>query len=177
MAIFENNYQINHWKLEKIIPINLRLILQVLILSSISFSCSTAKKQVSGTNTIDGVIQAARSYTGVPYRWGGTTRAGMDCSGLIYNSFLSLGIEMPRTTAEQARVGRAVSVNDLREGDLVFFAAGKSPAKITHVGLVTQIRSKRDVQFIHASSSLGVIENNIFSDYYRRIFVKAVRPF
>lgn len=140
-------------------------------------SCASGKKNTAKSSSIDAIIQNARSYIGVPYRWGGTTRAGMDCSGLVYNSFLSLGIELPRTTAGQVKIGRPVSIDDLQAGDLVFFAAGKSRNKITHVGMVTEIRNRRDVQFIHASSSLGVIENNIFSDYYRRIFVKAIRVF
>ena len=101
----------------------------------------------------------------------------MDCSGLIYNSFLAAGKKIPRTTGEQEHYGKKVSIYDLRPGDLVFFAAKKGRRKITHVGLVTEIKNRKNVQFIHASSSLGVIENNIFSDYYRGVFVKAVRPF
>ncbi|MGK7397781.1 MAG: C40 family peptidase [Candidatus Cyclobacteriaceae bacterium M3_2C_046] len=122
------------------------------------------------------IIQTARSFTGTPYKWGGTTRAGMDCSGLLYNSFLVAGLELPRTSGEQKKIGKNVSIYELRPGDLVFFAAGKG-RKITHVGMVTEVNNRKNVQFIHASTKLGVVENNIFSDYYRRIFVKARRPF
>lgn len=121
------------------------------------------------------VIRAARTYTGTPYRWGGTTRAGMDCSGLLVTSFKSCGLELPRTSAEQSKAGRLVSIYDVAPGDLVFFAT--KGRRISHVGMVTEIRGKEDVQFIHASSSLGVVESNLFSDYYRKNFVKARRLF
>ena len=124
------------------------------------------------------IIRTARSFTGTPYRWGGTSRAGMDCSGLLVTSFRSADIELPRTTSEQVKIGHGIRLYELQPGDLVFFAAKKmNPNKITHVGMVTEVRDKRDVRFIHASTKLGVTENNIYSDYYRKIFVKARRPF
>lgn len=127
---------------------------------------------------VEQVIRTARSFTGTPYRWGGTSRAGMDCSGLLVTSFRAADIQLPRTTSEQVRVGQGVSLYDLQPGDLVFFAAAKKQSKkITHVGMVTEVRAKHDVRFIHASTKLGVTENNIYTDYYRKIFIKARRPF
>ncbi|WKN45226.1 C40 family peptidase [Tunicatimonas pelagia] len=124
------------------------------------------------------IINTARSFAGTPYRWGGTTRGGMDCSGLLMISFQEAGINLPRTSAEQSKFGRLVSIRELRPGDLVFFATkSKHSRKVTHAGLVTEVRGKNNVQFIHASTKLGVVESNIFSDYYRRTFVKARRPF
>ncbi|GAB3821500.1 hypothetical protein GCM10028895_23780 [Pontibacter rugosus] len=120
------------------------------------------------------VIKAARSYTGVPYRWGGTTRIGMDCSGLLCTSFQSIDVTLPRTSEEQSKYGRDVKTKDLKEGDLVFF--GSSKRNITHVGMVTEVISRDEVRFIHASTSLGVIENNLYAEHYQKIFVKAVRP-
>ena len=121
------------------------------------------------------VIEAARAYTGTPYRWGGTTRAGMDCSGLLVTAFRSCGMNLPRTSAEQGETGRLVSIYQVVPGDLVFFAT--KGRRISHVGMVTEVRGKHDIQFIHASSSLGVVESNLFSDYYRKNFVKARRLF
>ena len=121
------------------------------------------------------VIRAARTYTGTPYRWGGTTRSGMDCSGLLVTAFERCGLDLPRTSAEQSQAGRLVSLYNVAPGDLVFFAT--KGRRISHVGMVTEVRSKDDVQFIHSSSSLGVIESNLFSDYYRKNFVKARRLF
>jgi len=127
-------------------------------------SCGSAKK--ARTRKVNSVIQTARSYTGTPYKWGGTTRAGMDCSGLLINSFKSINYQIPRTSAEQSKIGKKVKLEQVREGDLLFFATGKKKRKITHVGIVTDVRSREKKMFIHASSSLGVVETNLYSDYY-----------
>lgn len=123
------------------------------------------------------VVETARSYIGTPYKWGGTTRAGLDCSGLLVCSFRAANINLPRTSAEQSKYGKSVSLYQLQPGDLLFFAAKKGRGKITHVGMVTEVQGRDKVMFIHASSSLGVVENNLHSDYYRKIFRKAQRPF
>ena len=122
------------------------------------------------------VIAAARSYTGTPYRWGGTTRVGMDCSGLLCTSFQSIDVTLPRTSDEQSRYGQKVKLKNIKEGDLVFFGANRFSRDVTHVGMVTEVISKDEVRFIHASSSLGVVENNLYADYFQKIFLKAVRP-
>ncbi|MDQ3393811.1 MAG: C40 family peptidase [Bacteroidota bacterium] len=143
----------------------------------------TAGPQVSAevpqtpVNKVEKVIETARSFTGTPYRWGGTTRAGMDCSGLVSVAFQAAGISLPRTSDAQSQYGKKSSLEGLQKGDLVFFASNRANGKISHVGLVTEVNGKREVKFIHASTKLGVVENNIYSDYYRKIFVKARRPF
>lgn len=58
----------------------------------------------------------------------------------------------------------------LQKGDLVFFATGKKRRVVTHVGMVTDVKGKDDVRFIHASTSLGVIETNLYSKYYLKRF-------
>ncbi|BDC99831.1 hypothetical protein PEPS_21120 [Persicobacter psychrovividus] len=131
-------------------------------------SCSARKKARS--RKVNTIIQTARSYTGTPYRWGGTTRAGMDCSGLLVNSFQAGGIKLPRTSHEQAKLGKKVGMKELQKGDLVFFATGKKRRKITHVGMVTGKKGKDRIMFIHSSSSLGVVETNIYSSYFKKRF-------
>ncbi|MCX7638658.1 MAG: C40 family peptidase, partial [Cyclobacteriaceae bacterium] len=61
-------------------------------------------------------------------------------------------------------------LEEIKPGDLVFFATGKSRRKVTHVGLVTEKRSRDNIKFIHASTTLGVVETNIYSDYYIQRF-------
>lgn len=132
--------------------------------------CAGARRAKIRAKQIDQVIQTARTYTGTPYKWGGTTRSGMDCSGLLINSFRSINISLPRQSADQALMGEKIKLKQLQEGDLVFFATGKKRREVTHVGLVTEVRAKDNIKFIHASTSLGVIETNIFSDYYLKRF-------
>lgn len=123
------------------------------------------------------VIQAARSYIGTPYKYGGTTRRGMDCSGLLCTTFQTVNITLPRPSYEQAEFGQEVRPRDLQPGDLVFFSEKKSRNKVSHVGMVTEVNGPNDVTFIHASTSRGVIEDDFYKEYYQKIFVKAVRPF
>ncbi len=123
------------------------------------------------------VISAARSYIGTPYRYGGIDKRGIDCSGLLLCSFKSANIPLPRTSTEQSSYGKPVSLYELKPGDLVFFSAKKWKGKVSHAGMVTEVRGKDEVIFIHSSSSKGVVESNLLSPYYREIFVKARRPF
>ena len=67
-------------------------------------------------------------------------------------------------------MGEKIKMKKLQEGDLVFFATGKKRREITHVGLVTEVKGKENVKFIHASSSLGVIETNLYSEYFQKRF-------
>ncbi len=142
-----------------------RIIVFILVVILLN-GCGASRKARQREQKTAAVIQTARSFTGTPYKYGGTTRSGMDCSALTSAAYRSVKINLPRTADAQASVGEKVKQSDLQPGDLVFFATGKKKKEITHVGIVTEVRSKEDIKFIHASTSLGVVETNLFSDYY-----------
>ena len=129
----------------------------------------------NATGTLASVIDNARSYQGVPYLFGGTTRLGIDCSALLQLSFADAGVAIPRSSNEQAAWGDPIKPTELRPGDFLFFGASPGSSVITHVGMVTVV-DEEGVEFIHASTSLGVIENSFESDYYLSRFIKAIRP-
>ena len=147
-------------------------LLLVLVLLFIT-GCAVSNRAAERKSNL--VIQTARSYTGVPYKYGGTTRVGMDCSALLLHSFKSVKINLPRVSADQAKKGEKVRIKDLKPGDMLFFATGKKKNAITHAGIVTAVKGSKEIRFIHASTSLGVTESNLFSDYYMKRFRRARR--
>jgi cell wall-associated NlpC family hydrolase len=137
--------------------------------------CASSKKARARQQQVAAVVETARSFTGTPYKYGGTTRAGMDCSALTTHAYRTINIPLPRQAEAQAAVGEKIKRSDVQPGDLVFFATGKKKREITHVGIVTERKSGSDIKFIHASTSLGVVETNLFSDYYNKRFRLARR--
>lgn len=104
---------------------------------------------------------AASEWAGTPHKWGGSSSAGVDCSGLVQSVYdTQFQVSVPRTTEQQARTGRAVSRSTLQPGDLVFFRIA-STAKKRHVGIYIS-----NDEFLHASSSEGVTISSLDQSYW-----------
>lgn len=116
--------------------------------------------QGTSSPTANAIISTAKKYIGVPYLWGGTTPSGFDCSGFVQYVFKAHGISLNRTCETQYKHGTYVSKSNLQPGDLVFFQ-NTYKAGISHVGIYIG-----NGQFIHASSSKGVVISNLSSSYY-----------
>lgn len=111
-------------------------------------------------------------WLGVPYRHGGTSRSGVDCSGLvgqIYKNAYRVSLE--RTVAGiESKNSQRIQKNDLRPGDLVFFNTSKNKRGVNHVGIYL-----KNKYFIHASASRGVIVSHLQEEYYRKHWKKGGR--
>jgi lipoprotein Spr len=110
---------------------------------------------------------AGRSWLGTPYRWGGQSRRGIDCSAFVRQFMLdNLGVDLPRATAGQQYEGVSVRKEDLLPGDLVFFRRHS----VRHVGVYLG-----GGEFIHASSSRGVTVSDLSEGYYEGAYWMARR--
>ncbi|WBX73329.1 C40 family peptidase [Tenacibaculum pacificus] len=168
----------------------IKKLLFILILSFLVISCGSSKNVNSykkpkksthkSTNSskkvtiADKIVWTAVSYKGAPYKYGGTTKRGMDCSGLIYTSFKHRNVQIPRTSRQMYAKGYQISLGKVKRGDLLFFKTSRKRGNVNHVGLVTSVKNK-DIRFIHSSSSSGVIISSLHTNYWRKAFVKAKR--
>lgn len=107
-------------------------------------------------------------WKGVPYRYGGLSPRGVDCSGFVYLTFLSrLGMQVPRTTTELLKSGEKVKRDEIQVGDLVFFRTGPGNR---HVGIYMG-----NGDFLHASTSQGVMTSSLSNPYWRHRYWQARR--
>ena len=131
-------------------------------------SCGVAKKIRAQES--EKVVAQAKTFLGTPYAWGGTTKNGIDCSGLVYNAF-PRQYNLPRTAKAMSKQGKRTSLSKLKPGDLVFFKTGR---KLTHVGIVVS-NHKDYPEFIHSSTSKGVIISSLGEAYWQKNYRKARR--
>lgn len=118
--------------------------------SSLQASQDEFENMVRNLDVKSRIMDQYADWKGVRYRLGGSTKKGVDCSSFVQRTFREqFGLELPRSTYEQQEMGKAVSRNNLRTGDLVLFRAGSTGR---HVGIYIG-----NNQFVHASTSSGVI--------------------
>ncbi|HID69064.1 MAG TPA: cell wall hydrolase [Desulfobacterales bacterium] len=156
----------------------------LLILLSIITGCSTGGhrpsanvKAIKSGSAVDlrdsssvksKLLKQYGEWRKTPYRMGGMSKRGVDCSGFVYITFRSqLGFTIPRTTDSQVKIGRKVARNNLRVGDLVFF---QTSLFYNHVGIYLG-----DSKFLHASTSKGVIISSLNEKYWRKCYWTARR--
>lgn len=114
------------------------------------------------------ILNVAAESLGSPYRGGGTTPAGFDCSGFVKYTMDQFDIALPRNSAEMAKTGKRILKKDAKPGDLIFFNTNGS--NISHVGIVTE-NSDGVIKFIHSSTTRGVVYSSTSDGYYARTFV------
>ncbi|GGD16046.1 C40 family peptidase [Hyunsoonleella pacifica] len=143
--------------------------------SSKSTDLSKNRTNTAKPTKADQVISYSKQFLGTRYKWGGTTKRGMDCSGLVFESFNAHKVYLPRISRDMAKKGKSIKLKETLKGDLLFFKTGKNRRNtINHVGLVVEIKNN-DIYFIHATSSKGVIISSLNESYWKNSFVEVRR--
>ena len=167
--------------MRRILPIILLVFLVSSCKSKKSYSSKKRQSHTVKVNTTEKpseeaetIVKFAKTFDGTRYKYGGTTKRGMDCSGLIYTSYKKYNVNLPRTTSGLQATGSWIDVKEVNIGDLLFFATKKNSRKVNHVGIVTNVRTG-NIEFIHASSSRGVMISSLAEKYWYFSFVQARR--
>ncbi|MFN3020184.1 C40 family peptidase [Chryseobacterium sp. TY3] len=133
--------------------------------ASNSIKASMIAEAIKHEKTIDSILDEASTYLGTPYRYGGTTRSGIDCSAFVLSVFgAAAGVNLPRVAAAQSQEGDSVDKSELKKGDLVFFSHGRG--RISHVGIVEEVDENGEVKFIHSATSRGVMVSSLNDKYW-----------
>lgn len=113
------------------------------------------------------IVDEAYTWLGTPYAYARAEKGvATDCSGMVLQVYEKIaGVKLPRNSAKQAEFCKSIKEKDVKVGDLVFFATGKNKDTISHVGIMVD-----DTNFIHASTSKGVIVSDMTQPYYVRTF-------
>lgn len=134
---------------------------------------TSAKNTVEAKGQAKSLVEEAQKYLGTPYRIGGTTKAGMDCSGLVMTVYLTQGIQLPRISPDQYKFGKPIPMEEIQPGDLMFFSTPSQPHKIGHSAMCVAIEEGK-IKFIHAAST-GVRYDYLVPGYYLQHYKGACR--
>ncbi|WP_144891492.1 C40 family peptidase [Flavobacterium tiangeerense] len=190
MIYFKLNFKTSYIPIKQV----LRRSITVAVIVILGYSCaprnyiSTANKsdykEIKPTSdkkkiekTLQSVIENASKELGAPYKYGGTSSKGFDCSGLIITIFKQQDIILPHNSLQLSKTGLVINVkkDKVKKGDLVFFSNSKNNS-IDHVGIVIDTYDE-EIKFIHSSTSKGVIVSSTKEPYYKKNFVQANRLF
>lgn len=121
-----------------------------------------------------GIVDHAGELLGIKYKYGGNKpREGFDCSGLTRYLYQNAGLDLPRVSRDQAGLGELKDFDNARPGDLVFYRKGR-PARVFHVSIVVEV-NPGELWVVHATSSRGVIRENILASSYWKPKIYQVR--
>lgn len=126
------------------------------------------------SSAVNRILSDAEDFLGTPYRFGGTTKSGLDCSGLVITVYDENNVKLPRRSSDQALEGKKIDISEAKPGDLLFFSTSGN-GKVSHVGIVKEIKTKGEITFIHASTSKGVIISSLNEKYWNKAFLFARR--
>ncbi len=140
--------------------------------SSTKQKTSYRKKNISESKLRNNLVKTAKKYNGVRYKAAGTTKSGMDCSGLVFTVFQENDIALPRSSVEQSRIGKDIKLKNVQIGDLLFFQNNPKKKEINHVGMVIDFDGD-EILFIHSSTQKGVIVSSLNEAYHSKTFIKA----
>lgn len=124
--------------------------------------------------SVKGLLKDAERYLGTPYKFGGNTSSGFDCSGFTVKVFHENNYNLPRRSSDQAESGKSIDIKTVKPGDLLFFATSGG-SRVSHVGIVHTIENDGEVKFIHASTSKGVIISSLNEKYWNKAYLHAQR--
>jgi len=123
----------------------------------------------------DAIISYAKTFLGVPYRYGGSTPSGFDCSGFINYIFGNFGFSLVRSSFGLADLGETIALSNIQPGDLLFFKGSNiNSSTVGHVALVVEV-APNTLKFIHSANGGVRIENFVTSKYYTQRYIKAKR--
>jgi len=124
---------------------------------------------------VDAIISYAKTFLGVPYRYGGSTPSGFDCSGFINYIFGNFGFSLVRSSYGLAELGETIALSEVQPGDLMFFKGSNvNSTSVGHVGMVIEVTAN-ELKFIHSANGGVQITNFKNSKYYIQRYVKTKR--
>ncbi len=147
------------------------------LLASEAYPDSTDSCQIRHEEMIDSVLSYAKKYMGTPYRYGGKTEKGFDCSGFMRYIFEPFGYQLPYSSRSYTVVGEEIDLSQARKGDFVLFKGrNASGSAIGHVAMVTDVNENGSIFIIHATIQKGVtIDDMTTQDYYVKRYLSMRR--